>query len=280
MGTMKSILQSNLRGITHTRSFRSLLNAELGRRCAKNPKYSLRAFALDLEIDHASLSHILRGRRRLTATMIERLGRRLALSPVQIASFQTYENMTAGSPNKPSTVIDFKTLTQYASAVANDWRHLAILELTRLDCFKTDVGWIARVLDSTPDQINVAINRLCYLGMLRMESSDKWVDATGGLVIGIEDFARLALEHALEHFAKAARNDNQDARIHSEHSCTTVAINARKLPLLTERVRDFRRELIELIESDEKRDALYRFDIHLFPLVGPTATQPKESHDG
>ncbi|HLN29547.1 MAG TPA: hypothetical protein VK395_17495 [Gemmataceae bacterium] len=51
---------------TASSTFRLYLQAELGRRCAGNAQYSLRAFAKFLAIDHATLSQLLRGKRRCT----------------------------------------------------------------------------------------------------------------------------------------------------------------------------------------------------------------------
>jgi hypothetical protein len=64
---------------TPATNFRLLLQAELGRRCAGNTHYSLRAFAKFLALDHATLSQLLRGKRRLTARTIVKLGTRLSL---------------------------------------------------------------------------------------------------------------------------------------------------------------------------------------------------------
>src|ERR1700733_14993200 len=71
--------------------FRLFLQAELGRRCAKNPHYSLRAFAKFLAVDHATISQVLRGKRPLTARMISRLGIRLGLDRVAIDGYVAHE---------------------------------------------------------------------------------------------------------------------------------------------------------------------------------------------
>jgi hypothetical protein len=60
---------------------RSLLRAEYRRRRDRNARYSMRAFALDLREDHSTLLRLLRGRRRLTRSTVERLARRLGLGP-------------------------------------------------------------------------------------------------------------------------------------------------------------------------------------------------------
>jgi hypothetical protein len=56
---------------------RAALEAELTRRRARNPRYSLRAFAKSLALDHSTLSQLLRGERNLTPRMAERLEARL-----------------------------------------------------------------------------------------------------------------------------------------------------------------------------------------------------------
>ncbi len=67
--------------------FRARLQCELARRCADNPHYSLRAFALDLRTDHSTLSQLLRGKRALSQGTIERLGDHLGLAGAEIAAY-------------------------------------------------------------------------------------------------------------------------------------------------------------------------------------------------
>lgn len=166
-------------------SFRERLQAELARRCADNPQYSLRAFALDLGTDHSSLSQLLRGRRALTAAMIERLGAKLGLDARAIEAFVLRERLAgAGDDDAPedASVHELETLSQYAAAVVTEWEHLALLELTHVRGFRPDVGWIARVLGITTDQVTLALNRLLHLGLLVMEDVSTWRDVSGPTV--------------------------------------------------------------------------------------------------
>jgi transcriptional regulator with XRE-family HTH domain len=45
---------------------RTILENEFSRRRLKNPRYSLRAFARSVEVEHSTLSQLLRGRRSMT----------------------------------------------------------------------------------------------------------------------------------------------------------------------------------------------------------------------
>ncbi|MBL8176412.1 MAG: hypothetical protein JNK48_17180 [Bryobacterales bacterium] len=50
-------------------------------------------------------------------------------------------------------------------------RNFAILELTRLDDVQSDSRGIARMLGNAVDEANIALSRLCRLGLLRMEGN-------------------------------------------------------------------------------------------------------------
>src|SRR5262249_5964356 len=62
----------------------SFLQRELNRRRARNPRYSLRAFANALGTHHSTLSQMMQARRRLTTRTIRRFGQRLGLSAPEI----------------------------------------------------------------------------------------------------------------------------------------------------------------------------------------------------
>ena len=126
-------------------SFAEVLASELARRRAKNRRYSLRAFARDLGIDHATLSQLMRGVRRVTPRMIEALGPRLGL--------------TAGSVARHS-----------AEAV-----DAALIAAVNRQGFKTSSRWIAVRLGISIDEINIALHRLIHQRRLTMAKETQWV---------------------------------------------------------------------------------------------------------
>src|SRR5215217_8006129 len=103
--------------------FRQVLQEELAQRCARNPRYSLRAFARYLTLDHSTLSQLLRGRRRFTARTIERVGKRLSLSPVMITQFVERER----GPAESWTSRELRQLSRDAALSLAEWHHHAIL---------------------------------------------------------------------------------------------------------------------------------------------------------
>ncbi len=68
-------------------SFKDYLQQEFLRRNRKNEKYSLRAFAQHLGMNHATLSGILSGKRAITEPTFRKLAPALNLSPHEMAHF-------------------------------------------------------------------------------------------------------------------------------------------------------------------------------------------------
>jgi len=169
-------------------TFAAVLRAELTRRCARNPSYSLRAFARALEVDHATLSQLLRGRRSVTREMIEQLGERLGLSRAGIdAHSRDAEAARAGAP-RASAALD-------AAAILGDPLHHQLLALTHAEEFRGESPFLAQVLDTTSDAINVVLQRLLRFGLLQMNGG-RWFDVTAAGELDPEAFERAVWEQA------------------------------------------------------------------------------------
>ena len=188
-------------------TFAAVLRAELTRRCARNPSYSLRAFARALHADHATLSQLLRGRRALTRETIEQLGERLGLPRTSIdAHVRDAEATREGAP-APSAALD-------AAAILAEPLHHQLLSLVRTEDFRADSRFLAQVFDTTPDAINVVLQRLLRFGLLRMDEGGGWVDLTGAGELDPDGFERAVWEHAARRVAEV--RSTHDAQATSE----------------------------------------------------------------
>ena len=106
--------------------FQSILADEFARRRGANPRYSLRAFAAYLGMEHSTLSQLLRGRRPITW--------------------------------KASRSITLKMR----------WAGTSVLSGAS-DGVKFDSRLIARNLNLTVDEVNVALTDLCMLGLIELK---------------------------------------------------------------------------------------------------------------
>jgi uncharacterized protein (TIGR02147 family) len=218
---------------------------------------------MHLDVDHSTLSQWLRGRRPMSARSVVALGEKLGLAPEKI---QEYVDRAAredrSGPSRPDG-----SLTAETVALIADWYHFALLELTRLREFRTDSRWIARVLDISVDEVNVALQRLIRLDLLDMASTHEWVDKSGDATVSIDalapedvkrlqDQSRCISAHAIRSVPLTLR----------DHTSITLAISSRALPRAFELVSRFRQQLIETLQDGEPDD-VYQIEVALFPVT-------------
>jgi uncharacterized protein (TIGR02147 family) len=255
-----------------TGGLREMLRAELGRRCAGNAGYSLRAFARFLRTDHATLSQILRGKRRLSEATIRRLAVRLGCDAPRVEALVLEERSAAATP-EAIDVASLREMTERTLESLGNWHDWAILELTRLDCFVPDARWIARVLDCSTDEVQLALHRLTSLGFLQMTVRDRWTDTGGHVLQNAEAFAAAAVERLAEELHElAARALRRASPARWTHSATTIAVDAATVPLAIRRIEQFRAELGAMLEAAGRRDAVYYLTLSFLPIASP---QPK-----
>lgn len=257
--------------ISPSASFRLFLQAELARRCSANAQYSLRSFALQLEINHSTLSQLLRGKRPVTCRTIERLGARLGLAESEIEKFVARERLTANDSSGVSRQI--RQLTVDTVNLLSDGTHRAILELTRLADFQPDSRWIARVLNLTVDEVNIAISRLARLGLLEMADHTVWVDRSGMTDLGQNSFANLIVQRLSEQVRQlsiqAGQSEKSASADSSESNFTRFVISSAQMPAILTLIEKLGDEAEENHSGED-----YQVEINIFPIQ--STYQPEE----
>lgn len=159
-----------------TPDFRARLREELARRRQVNRRYSVRAFAEFLGIDHSTLSQVLRERRPVPADCLRRWAERLKMGPEEIELYAAAENGD-----------DFESLARRvrrmqwmaeAGALMSNAAHWQLLQLLRAPDWRPDMRWAAERLGVGADQLNEALSRLLRLGLLKIEGGE-WQDLSG-----------------------------------------------------------------------------------------------------
>ncbi|MBL8213783.1 MAG: DUF4423 domain-containing protein [Bryobacterales bacterium] len=237
-------------------SFRDFLREQLAARCARNPQYSLRAFANYLGVNHSTLSQMLRGKRALSPEAIAKFADKLGLTPRQAADWIDSErHQPAATPSAR-----LLALTRDTAELLDDGLGFAILELLRLPGFQTDSRWIGRLLGATADEVNLTLTRLCRLGFLRMQSPGRWEDCFGDAVLDLSLFESVAV-----------RNLSRAAGVNA--STVTLAVPSTHVREALARIARFRSELVAWLDQAPGKDAVYRLDLDFSPV---TQTHPQE----
>jgi plasmid maintenance system antidote protein VapI len=125
-------------------NFRTRLEQEYHRRLARNPRYSLRAFARSLSVHHTTIARLLKGTRSPSPEMLIDAGRRLGMSPGELTAAQQQENASR------------------------------ILAAAQSPGFRADSRWIAMKTGVELDDVNRALHRLIHDRRLVMRSTSSW----------------------------------------------------------------------------------------------------------
>ena len=173
-------------------TFRDRLEKELAARRAVNSRYSMRAFAALLDVDHATLSQILRGKRSVPAERIAAWGRKLKLSPEEAAVYAAVARIADENAR-----VKEEQLRHWAAemlALLTQPVHREMLRLSRLKGFRADSRWIANEAGVSVDEVNIALSRLLRLGLLEVVAAGVWTDKTGLAEITSASFRKFVAE--------------------------------------------------------------------------------------
>jgi uncharacterized protein (TIGR02147 family) len=239
---------------------KTYLTTELERRCQTNPQYSLRAFAKSLSIDSSYLSKILNGKRSLSEKGVLSLAEKLDF-PDEIT-----QDLRRLSRRTTFTCLDVDQFRIIA-----DWYHYAILEMTRLEDFRPDVKWIAEHLGISFGESLAAVERLKRCGLLVDDAMGNWKAQSNTTIrhkFSNAAFRQMQKQILLQAIA-AMENIPLEKR---DQSSITMCIDSSRLPAAKEKLKAFRRDLMEFLENGPKKDAVYQLSLSLFP-VAQTSSQ-------
>lgn len=238
-----------------TLAFRQFLKDDLAEIRARRKNYSLRAYARDLGVNPTSLSLFLNGKRGLSEDVVKQLAEKFQL---QVS--------TEIDPARSRFDADhgFKELDLDNFRMIADWYYFAILSLAETSTFQSDSAWIAARLGLTSEVIDQAIPRLERLGMLLR-------DAAGNLQPSGKQYTTpkntpdsYRRRGHIQSFELARISMEKDPVDRRDISSMTMAVNPDHLPQAFVEIAKFRRKMMKLLESGDKRE-VYRMGIQLFP---------------
>jgi uncharacterized protein (TIGR02147 family) len=254
--------------------FQQYLKEQLAKRCERNSRYSVRAFARALRIDVAAMSRLLSGRQVPSVLLTEKLLSLLDFTPTDQERF--IASVAAARRTR-----GYKRLQPLLQSVANgevsmdlsvdvyrviaDWYHVAILELTFAEGFRSDIAWIAAEIGISQAEAKLAVERLLKLGLLK-ESDGTLVKTQERLSTADKHLTTPALRknqrQLLEKAIESLENDPIEDR---SMTSMTTAIDPRRIAEAKEMIKHFNRTLCAFLEGGN-RTRVYNLGISLYPL--------------
>lgn len=258
------------------RDFRTLLHNYFEQRVARNPGYSLRAFARDLKISPSRLSDVLKGHYGLSRLAAEHIVERLRLSREDASYFCNLVE-SVHSRSKMRRQIALQGVEDYERKksenqldldtfkIISDWYHFAIVELTYLEEFSEDPAWIAKTLKITEEAASAAVQRLFKIGLIK-RNNGRIQAREGSTFVGkdvpsdaIKAYHSQILHRALE----AIYSQSVDER---ELSSSVVAIDSERINEAKEAIRRFNSDFIKKFCSRFRQDQVYCLSMQFFEL--------------
>jgi uncharacterized protein (TIGR02147 family) len=242
--------------------------------------FSVRVFARRARIRSSNyLRLVIDGKRNLSRPMAERFAQGCGLQGQELDFFcELVEYGQAKSSAERNRSYErlarfrqFRSVRQLDGAQAeyhSTWYLPAIRELCRRSDFVEDPRWIARQLlpRISATQAKRALATLLRLSLLERDDSGRLRQAaplvttgTGPLGHHVFNFHHMMLEragHALDHVAHDER----------EVSCITVCVSDAQLAELKQRLRAFRRELLQQAELGNTPERVVQVNFQLFPM--------------
>lgn len=278
------------RGLTHkglimtpetATDYRSILKEELNARCEQNPRYSLRAFARDLNLSPSRLSEILNRKQGLSRKAAEKVALALGYRAEETMMFCDLVSVKHARSLKEKEEAHLRLIKRQtevkrderfqlqldAFKVISDWYHLGILELMKMKSFRSDVKWMSRRLGIPVIQVELAIDRLARVGLLKREGnrfvaiqSDGWIP--GGVPSeSIRKFHRQVLQRAIDAISTQPVNE----RILGTHFLT---LNKSDLKDAAGEIERFQMEFCQKFQSEAgNRDSVYCIAMQLFKIA-------------
>jgi transcriptional regulator with XRE-family HTH domain len=186
-GTLPQLLHVRRTVSSMGNMFVERLQSEFEARNLANPRYSLRAFAAFLDMDHSTLSKVMKGSRRATPRQLRMMAGKLKMPTEEIAVHLTAEHVLDLSITRRQESL--RHWAAEAIAVISDGLHSKIVRLCRTSGFHADSRWIASRTAASVDDVNLVLTRL-----LRLELIDgRWRDQTGLTAWNELEFRKLAL---------------------------------------------------------------------------------------
>jgi len=257
-------------------TYRDWLRDELAARSARNPSYSLRAFARDLQLRPSHLSDVLKGKLGLSARSATQIAQSTGMNSVETELFVALvESEHARSPQRRESAAEkikslmpaqeYRTLDNHIFEIIADWHHFAILELTLTEGFVPKLTWVAERLGISREVARTAVARLKKTDLLEVKNgvwraTEKFPASRSGIPsTAIRRHHGQMLRGAMD----ALHGQTVEER---DFSTMTFAINPSDLPEAKEEIRNFRRHLEKKYKGRANKKEVYALCVQFFRL--------------
>ncbi len=274
-------------------NYRTLLTEEFEKRTSRNSRYSLRSFARDIGISSSRLSEILNEKCGLSRNRALLIAKKLGLSGSEIERFgdlveaehgrSALRKEIAKKKLQAKEIPENQQLQMDAFRIISDWYHYAILELTHLRGFKSDISWIAKNLNISVTEVQLALGRLERLELIEWQNNkliakESFLASPDGVP---SDSLKKFHSQILDKIKDSIYLQTVEER---NLSAIVLAFNSQNYTEATSRIKTFRREFNRDFGHDVAQknldlpDSVYCLAIQFFKITKPIIGEIDETY--
>lgn len=251
----------------------------------RNPRFSLRNFALRAGIPVSTASvfaSIVRGRRHISEEYIQKFIKGMGLRGKDAEYFELLVKFNKSKRHEQKSSYYRKLITYHPSnsqilsrdqyEFFNKWYYSAIWTLMQFWRQKKDgmdFELIGRSLHpSIPaSQVKCAVELLERLGFIRVDAHGIYTTAQPVLTTGDEVRSVQVADYQIENMRLAIAAIDACPAESRDISTVTLGISTKAFSAIKEKVRRFRKELLEIARHDQNEDIVYQCNFQIFPIT-------------
>ncbi len=265
--------------------FRELLRNRYAALHKENRSFSYRYVAGKVGLDSGSVSRILNGDRKINADTAVKIAKVFGFNEFEREYFETlvFYGQAKSSAEKNHFLekilrqrnIKIKTLEANQYKFYKNWYNLAIWSLLNFFPFAGDTKALARMLTPaiTPNQAKESLELLKAIGLV-VETDGKWsvtdrlISSGDKIQAAFLNNLHLEMAKLSLHFLELFKTDERD------YSGLTLTLSPDSYEKIKLKLKQCRKEMLEIARQDEDPNCVYRLNLQLFPLTRPYRKDP------
>ncbi|RYZ86069.1 MAG: TIGR02147 family protein [Proteobacteria bacterium] len=243
------------------------LKGEYAKRNRANSRYSLRAYARDLEVNSSTLVQILNGKRSLPMKSMYSVMTTLGLSTEERAQFiesvmgSKWPEARGELRNRRSDI----EIQESQFAILAEWEHFAFISYFALENIEGTVAGLADHFEISKVRVETVLKNLVQYGLVDQLESGEF-RATVKNLSTTEDVMSAALRASHLETLEMGKSKLSEVEMElRDFSSLTLTLDPEHLDEIKAEIRAFRNRMDQLAEQYRKR-SVYQLAIQLFPL--------------
>lgn len=262
----------------HT-NYREYLKAYFGERRKKDKKFSHRWLAQKLDLATSNfIMLVMQGKRNLNRSLCFKISEVFKHSRKEAAYFENMVNFIQAKNNKEKDLyfsrmmslrknLKVDKIEEWQYEYYTNWYNPVIRELVTNPDFNGDANTLAKTLVPaiTPTQAKRSLGLLLKLGLIKKKGK-RYIQnspfiSTGPEVnsLAVVNFHRKMGELAIESLDRIPKNERNI-------TASTVYISQKAFDTIRNKIEDFRKEILELVDSNTEDERVYQLNFQIFPV--------------